>query len=83
MKIVKILSFCGPRGRHISKFGESDQIIFSVKVSKNFFSQIYGQNFGKKRSLKVSKIISVRLMNRNLVKMVINGVNVVKIGHFW
>ena len=32
---------------------------------------------------KFIKIISVRFMVINLVKSVINGVNLVKIGHFW
>ena len=45
----------------MSKFGESGQIMFSLKVSKNYFSQVYGHNFGQN---------------------VINGVNLVKIGHF-
>ena len=45
----------------MSKFGESDQIIFSLKVSKNYFSQVSGHKFGKN---------------------VINGVNLIKIGHF-
>ena len=46
----------------MSKFGESGQIIFSQNVSKNYFSQVYGQKCGKN---------------------VINGVNLVKIGHFF
>ena len=46
----------------MSKFWESSQIIFSLKVSKNYFSQVYVQK---------------------IVKNVINGVNLVKIGHFW
>ena len=41
---------------------ESGQLIFSLKVSKNYFSQVYGQKFGQK---------------------VINGVNLIKIGHFY
>ena len=41
----------------MSKFRESDQIIFSLKVP-------------------------ARVMDINLVKIVINGVNLVKIGHF-
>ena len=48
--------------RHMSKFWESGPIILFLKVSKNYFSQIYGQKCGKN---------------------VINGVNLVKIGHFW
>ena len=46
----------------MSKFGESGKIIFSLKVSKNYFNQVYGHNLGQN---------------------VINGVNLVKIGHFW
>ena len=53
--------FWGPKWRHMSKFWESGQIIFSWKVSKNYFSQVYRQKFGQN---------------------VINGVNLVKIGHF-
>ena len=30
----------------MSKFDESGQIIFSLKVSKNYFSQVYGQKCG-------------------------------------
>ena len=33
-------------------------------------------------SLKVLKIISVKFMDINVVKIVINGANLVKIGHF-
>ena len=32
----------------MSKFWEGGQIIFSLKVSKNYFSQVYGHDFGKK-----------------------------------
>ena len=31
----------------MSKFGESGEIILSLKVSKNYFDQVYGQKFGK------------------------------------
>ena len=31
----------------MSKFGKIGQTIFSLKVSKNYFSQVYGHNFGK------------------------------------
>ena len=48
VKMVKIGSFWGPKLRHKSKFGESGQIIFSLNVSKNYFSQVYGQKFGQK-----------------------------------
>ena len=54
--------FWAPKWRHVSKFGESGQITFSLKASKNYFNQVYGQKCGKN---------------------VINGVNLVKIGHFW
>ena len=33
------------------KFGERGQIIFSLKVYKNDFSQVYREKFGKKMSL--------------------------------
>ena len=33
----------------ISKFGEIRQIISSLKVSKNYFSQVYGYEFGQER----------------------------------
>ena len=52
----------GSKRRHMSKFWESGPIILSLKVSKNYFSQVYGQQCGKN---------------------IINGVNLVKIGHFW
>ena len=32
----------------MSKFGESGKIIFSLKVSKNYFCQVYGTKFGQK-----------------------------------
>ena len=32
----------------MSKFWESGPIIFSLKVSKNYSSQVYGQKFGQK-----------------------------------
>ena len=37
----------GAKWHHISKFGESGQIIFSVKVSKNYFSQVYVHKYGQ------------------------------------
>ena len=46
----------------MSKFGESGEIIVSLKVSKNYFNQF---------------------MDKNAVIYVINGVNLVKIGHSW
>ena len=46
--MLKIGSFWGPKLRHRSKFGESGQQIFSLKVSKNYFSQVYGHIFGQK-----------------------------------
>ena len=45
--MVKIGPFWGPKCRHMSKFGESGEIIFSLKVSKNYFSQVYGHIFGQ------------------------------------
>ena len=47
MEMVKIGSFWGPKRRHISKFEESGQIIFSLKVSENDFSQVYVHKFGQ------------------------------------
>ena len=44
------------------KIWGSGQIISTLNVSKNYFSQVYEQKSGQK---------------------VINGVNFVKIGHFW
>ena len=42
------------------------------------------REIGQKNVLKMFlKIISVRFMDINLVKNVINGVNLVKIGRFW
>ena len=45
--MVTIGSFWGPKLRHMSKFGEIGQIIFSLKVSKNYFSQVYGHKSGQ------------------------------------
>ena len=71
------------------KFGQNR--LFLVKMVKigSFWGQIVatGQNLEKlvkKNFLKMFlKIISVRFMDINLFKNVINGVNLVKIGHFW
>ena len=46
----------------MSKYGESCQIIFSLKDSKNYVNQVYGHKSGQN---------------------VINGINLVKIGHFF
>ena len=46
--MVEIGSFWGRKLRHMSKFGEFGQIFFSVNVSKNYFSQVYGHKFGHK-----------------------------------
>ena len=64
-KWSKLGHFCiiwGSKCRHMSKFWESGPIMLSLKVSKNYFSQVYGQKCGKN---------------------VINGFNLVKLGHFW
>ena len=48
---VEIIQNCvifGPKLRHMSKFLENCQIIFSLKVSKNDLSQVYGHIFGQK-----------------------------------
>ena len=54
----------------------------AILAQNDVIDQNLGER-GQKISLKVSKIISVRFMDINLVKNVINGVNLVKIGHFW
>ena len=51
VKMVNIGSFwhnLGSKCRHMSNFWESGPIILSLKVSKNYFSQIYGQKCGQK-----------------------------------
>ena len=48
VKIVKIGSVWWPIWRHMSKFGENCQIIFSLKVSKNYYSQVYWDKLGHK-----------------------------------
>ena len=40
--------FGGQNDVIMAKFGEIDQIIFSLKVPKNNFSQVYGQKFCQK-----------------------------------
>ena len=50
MKMVKIVLFwhnLGSKCRHMSNFWESGPIILSLKVSKNYFSPVYGQKCGK------------------------------------
>ena len=47
VKMVKIGSFWGPKLRHMTKFGESIEIIFSLKVYKNYFSLVFGHKFGQ------------------------------------
>ena len=47
MKMVKIGPFWGPKRPNMSKFGEIGGIIFSLKDSKNYFNQIYGQKCGQ------------------------------------
>ena len=49
LKCSKLVPFWGQNYPHMSKFGKSCQIIFSIKHSKNYFSQVYGHNFGQKR----------------------------------
>ena len=48
VKMVEIGSFGGQNNVIMSKFVESGQIIFTLKVSKNYFIQVYGHNFGRK-----------------------------------
>ena len=47
VKTVKIGSFWGPKWRHMSKFREIGQIIFSLKVSNNYSSHVYSHKFGE------------------------------------
>ena len=56
----------------MSKFGEIGQIIFSHKVSKNYFIQVYGQKSGQ-------KCHQWRKFGRNMSFLV----KMVKIGSFW
>ena len=97
--MVKIGSFWGQKWRHKSKFWEIGQKNFSLKVSKNYLIQVYGHIFGRKCHCVISqnlgklvknfllymflRIILVKFMDINLVKNDINGVNLVKIDHFW
>ena len=46
--MAQIGSFGGPKWRNRSKFGESGQKIISLKVSKNYFSKVYGDKFAQK-----------------------------------
>ena len=48
VKIGSIWHILGPKSRHMSKFRESGQIIYSLKVPNNYSSQVYGQKFGQK-----------------------------------
>ena len=48
LKILKIGAFLGLKWPHMSKFGKIGQIFFSLKVYKNYFSQVYGHNFSQK-----------------------------------
>ena len=50
VKWSKLGHFCiiwRAKFRHMSTFWESDQKIISLKVSKNYFSQVYGHIFGQ------------------------------------
>ena len=47
VKMVKIGSFWGQKRRHKSKFWASGKK-FSLEVSNNYFSQVYGNIFGRK-----------------------------------
>ena len=38
----------GPKWRYRPKFRESGQIFFSLKVFKNYFSQVFGNKFSQK-----------------------------------
>ena len=60
--MVKIGSIGRQKFRPISIFGGSGIIIFFLRLSKTYFSQVYRQK---------------------LDKNFINGVILVKIGHFW
>ena len=73
--MVKIGSFWPilvPKLRHMSKFWENGKIIFSLKVSKNYLSQVYGHIFGQK-----CHQWGEFCQNRSLL------VKMVKIGSFW
>ena len=48
VKMVKMGSFWGPQLRHMLKFWKIGPIIFALNVSKNYFSQFYGQKSGQK-----------------------------------
>ena len=48
VKMDKIESFWKEKWRHQSKFWECCPTIFSLKVFKNYFSQVYGHMFGQK-----------------------------------
>ena len=47
-----ILAYCEGQNDVICQtLGESGQVIVSLKLSKNYLSQVYGHKFGKKMSL--------------------------------
>ena len=56
----------------MSKFWESGQITFSLIVSKNYFSQVYGQKFGQKCHY-------LRKFGQNMSFLV----KLIKFGTFW
>ena len=49
VKMIKIGSFWGQNGASGQILGVVVQKKFSLKVSKNYFSQVYGHKFGKKK----------------------------------
>ena len=46
--MAKIASFWGSNGRHRSKIGKIGEKKLSLKLSKNYFSQVNGHKFGQK-----------------------------------
>ena len=69
VKMVKIGSFWGQKWPQKSKFGENGQTNFSLKVSKNYLSRVYGYilvknvinggRFGQNRTFLV-KMVKIR-----------------------
>ena len=45
--MAQILSFWGPKLRHMSKFWEICQKILPIKDNKNYLSQVYEHKFGQ------------------------------------
>ena len=82
-KFWLMTSFLPPKWPYFAHFHQKCPILIKSTPLMTFLTKFIPMNLSKRSEKNFLKIISDKFMDIYLVENVINGVNLVKIGHFW